>query len=100
MLLLILWLEEGFPQSRLAASMGVEPPTATKLLQCMGHVGLTERGRALEQTVLEVGSTDCGRPVSHGAGSVRAPAHAGVRGSFLSRRCAGSPLSWERAAFF
>jgi hypothetical protein len=30
MLLLRLWLEEGIPQSQLAASIGVEPPTATK----------------------------------------------------------------------
>ena len=71
MLLLRLWIEEGIPQSQLAASMGVEPPTATKMLQRMEHaelierrpdpedarisrVYLTERGRALEQPVLEV----------------------------------------------
>ncbi len=71
MLLLRLWIEEGMPQSQLAASMGVEPPTATKMLQRMEHAGLierrpdpedarisrvylTERGRALEQPVLEV----------------------------------------------
>jgi len=71
MLLLRLWIEEGVPQSQLAASMGVEPPTATKMLQRMEHAGLierrpdpedarisrvylTERGRALEQPVLEV----------------------------------------------
>ena len=71
MLLLRLWIEEGISQSHLAASMGVEPPTATKMLQRMEHAGLierradpedarisrvylTERGRALEQPVLEV----------------------------------------------
>jgi DNA-binding MarR family transcriptional regulator len=71
MLLLRLWIEEGIPQSQLAASMGVEPPTATKMLQRMEHAGLierradpedarisrvylTERGRALEKPVLEV----------------------------------------------
>lgn len=71
MLLLRLWTEEGIPQSQLAASMGVEPPTVTKMLQRMEHAGLierrpdlddarisrvylTERGRALEQPVLEV----------------------------------------------
>ena len=71
MLLLRLWIEEGAPQSQLAASMGVEPPTATKMLQRMEQAGLierrpdpedarisrvylTERGRALEQPVLEV----------------------------------------------
>ena len=71
MLLLRLWGEEGIPQSQLAASMGVEPPTATKMLQRMEHAGLierrpdpedarisrvylTERSRALEQPVLEV----------------------------------------------
>ena len=71
MLLLRLWLEEGITQSQLAASMGVEPPTATKMLQRMEHAGLierrpdledarisrvylTERGRELEQPVLEV----------------------------------------------
>jgi DNA-binding MarR family transcriptional regulator len=71
MLLFRLWIEEGIPQSQLAASMGVEPPTATKMLQRMEHTGLierrpdpedarisrvylTERGRALEQSVLEV----------------------------------------------
>ena len=71
MLLLQLWIEEGLPQSQLAACMGVEPPTATKMLQRMEHAGLierrpdpedarisrvylTERGRALEQPVLEV----------------------------------------------
>lgn len=71
MLLLQLWLEEGMPQSQLAACMGVEPPTTTKMLQRMEHAGLierrpdpqdarisrvylTERGRALEQPVLEV----------------------------------------------
>jgi DNA-binding MarR family transcriptional regulator len=71
MLLLRLWIEEGVPQSQLAASMGVEPPTATKMLQRMEHAGLiqrrpdpqdgrisrvylTARGHALEQPVLEV----------------------------------------------
>jgi DNA-binding MarR family transcriptional regulator len=71
MILLQLWIEEGIPQSQLAASMGVEPPTATKMLQRMERAGLierkpdptdarvsrvylTERGRALEQPVLNV----------------------------------------------
>src|SRR6266581_52322 len=71
MILLQLWIEEGIPQSQLAACMGVEPPTATKMLQRMERAGLierrpdpedarisrvylTERGRALEQPVLEV----------------------------------------------
>jgi len=71
MLLLQLWIEEGIPQSQLAASMEVEPPTATKMLQRMERAGLierrpdpedarisrvylTERGRALEQPVLDV----------------------------------------------
>src|SRR6266568_6916384 len=71
MLLLQLWIEEGIPQSQLAACMEVEPPTATKMLQRMERAGLierrpdpedarvslvylTERGRALEQPVLEV----------------------------------------------
>jgi DNA-binding MarR family transcriptional regulator len=71
MLLLRLWTEEGIPQSQLAASMEVEPPTATKMLQRMERAGLierrpdpedarisrvylTERGRALEQPVMEV----------------------------------------------
>lgn len=71
LLLLQLWIEEGIPQSQLAACMGVEPPTATKMLQRMEHAGLierrpdpedarvsrvylTERGRTLEQPVLEV----------------------------------------------
>ena len=71
LLLLQLWIEEGVPQSQLAACMGVEPPTATKMLQRMEHAGLierrpdpedarisrvylTERGRTLEQPVLEV----------------------------------------------
>ena len=71
MLLLRLWSEEGIPQSQLAAAMGVEPPTATKMLQRMERAGLierrpdpddarisrvylTQRGRALEQPVLEV----------------------------------------------
>jgi DNA-binding MarR family transcriptional regulator len=71
MLLLRLWIEQGISQSQLAASMGVESPTATKMLQRMEHAGLierrpdpedarisrvylTERGRALERPVLEV----------------------------------------------
>ncbi len=71
MILLQLWIEEGIPQSQLAASMEVEPPTATKMLQRMERVGLIERrpdpedarvscvyltarGRALEQPVLDV----------------------------------------------
>jgi DNA-binding MarR family transcriptional regulator len=71
LLLLRLWGKEGIPQSQLAASMGVEPPTATKMLRRMERAGLierqtdpedarisrvylTERGRALEQPVLEV----------------------------------------------
>ncbi len=71
MILLQLWIEEGIPQSQLAASMEVEPPTATKMLQRMERAGLierrqdpgdarisrvylTERGRALELPVLEV----------------------------------------------
>ena len=71
MLLLQLWIEEGIPQSQLAASMEVETPTATKMLQRMERAGLierrpdpedarisrvylTERGRALEQPVLDV----------------------------------------------
>ncbi len=67
MLLLQLWIEEGIPQSQLAACMEVEPPTATKMLQ---------RGRF----------------VSHGAGALTPLAHAGVYESFLTRRCAGSPV--------
>ncbi len=71
MILLQLWIEEGIPQSQLAASMDVEPPTATKMLQRMERAGLIERrpdpedarvsrvyltarGRALEKPVLEV----------------------------------------------
>ncbi len=71
MILLQLWIEEGIPQSQLAASMEVEPPTATKMLQRMERAGLIERrpdpedarvsrvyltahGRALEQPVLNV----------------------------------------------
>jgi len=71
MILLQLWIEEAIPQSQLAASMEVEPPTATKMLQRMERAGLierrtdptdarvsrvylTERGRALEQPVLDV----------------------------------------------
>jgi MarR family transcriptional regulator, organic hydroperoxide resistance regulator len=71
MLLLCLWSEEGLPQSQLAAAMGVEPPTATKMLQRMERAGLIERrpddedarvsrvyltarGRGLEQPVLQV----------------------------------------------
>jgi len=71
MTLLQLWIEEGLPQTQLAASMRVEPPTATKMLQRMEQAGfierrpdledarvsrvyLTERGRSLEQPVLEV----------------------------------------------
>ena len=70
MILLQLWLEEGIPQSQIAACMKVEPPTATKMLQRMERAGLierrpdprdarvslvylTERGRALEQPVLD-----------------------------------------------
>jgi DNA-binding MarR family transcriptional regulator len=70
MILLHLWLEEGIPQSQIAASLKVEPPTATKMLQRMERAGLierrpdprdartslvylTERGRALEQPVLD-----------------------------------------------
>lgn len=71
MILFQLWIEEGIPQSQLAASMEVEPPTATKMLQRMERAGLIERrtdpedarvsrvyltarGRALEQPVLNV----------------------------------------------
>ena len=71
MILFQLWIEEGIPQFQLAACMQVEPPTATKMLQRMERVGLierkpdpedarvsrvylTERGRALEQPVLDV----------------------------------------------
>jgi len=71
MILLQLWIEEGIPQSQLAASREVEPPTATKMLQRMERAGLierrpdptdarisrvylSERGRALEQPVLDV----------------------------------------------
>jgi len=71
MVLLQLWIEEGIPQSQLAASMEVEPPTATKMLQRMERAGLIERradpedarvsrvyltarSRALEQPVLSV----------------------------------------------
>lgn len=71
MVLLQLWIKEGIPQSQLAAHMEVEPPTATKMLQRMERAGLierrpdpedarvsrvylTERGRALEQPVLDV----------------------------------------------
>ena len=71
MVLLQLWIEEGIPQSQLAACMEVEPPTATKMLQRMERAGLierrpdpedarvsrvylTERGRVLEQPVLDV----------------------------------------------
>lgn len=71
MILFQLWIEEGIPQSQLAACMEVEPPTATKMLQRMERAGLierkpdpedarvsrvylTERSRALEQPVLDV----------------------------------------------
>lgn len=71
MFLLQLWIEDGIPQSQLAACMKVEPPTATKMLQRMertelierrpdpedariSRVYLTKRGRALEQPVLEI----------------------------------------------
>ena len=71
MTLLQLWIEEGLPQTQLAASMRVEPPTATKMLQRMEQAGfierrpdledarvsrvyLTESGRSLEQPVLDV----------------------------------------------
>lgn len=71
MVLLQLWLEEGIPQSQLAACIEVEPPTATKMLQRMERAGLierrpdpedarvsrvylTERGRSLEKPVLDV----------------------------------------------
>ncbi len=71
MILLQLWIEEGISQSQLAACMEVEPPTATKMLQRMERAGLierrpdpedarvsrvylTERGRELEQPVLDV----------------------------------------------
>jgi DNA-binding MarR family transcriptional regulator len=71
MTLLQLWIEEGLPQTQLAASMRVEPPSATKMHQRMEQAGfierrpdledarvsrvyLTERGRSLEQPVLEV----------------------------------------------
>ena len=71
MILLQLWIEEGIPQSQLAASMEVEPPTATKMLQRMERARLIERradpedarvslvyltalGRSLERPVLDV----------------------------------------------
>jgi DNA-binding MarR family transcriptional regulator len=71
MTLLRLWIEEGLSQTQLAASMRVEPPTATKMLQRMEQAGLierradpedarvtrvylTERGCSLEQPVLDV----------------------------------------------
>ena len=71
MILLQLWIEEDIPQSQLAACMEVEPPTVTKMLQRMERAGLierrpdpedarvslvylTERGRTLEQPVLDV----------------------------------------------
>ena len=71
MALLRLWIEEGLPQAQLAASMRVEPPTATKMLQRIEQAGLierranphdarvtrvylTERGRSLERPVLDV----------------------------------------------
>jgi DNA-binding MarR family transcriptional regulator len=71
MILFQLWIEEGLPQSRLVTCMDVEPPTVTKMLRRMESAGLierrqdpedarvsrvylTERGRALEQSVLDV----------------------------------------------
>ena len=71
MTLFQLWIEEGLSQTQLAACMGIEPPTATKMLQRMEQAGLierrvdpkdarvslvylTERGRSLEQPVLAV----------------------------------------------
>jgi DNA-binding MarR family transcriptional regulator len=82
MVLLQLWIEEGIAQSQLAACMEVEPPTATKMLQRMESAGLierrqdsedarvsrvylTERGRALEQPVLDVWKQLEARTVSH-----------------------------------
>ena len=64
MLLLQLWQEEGIPQSQLAASMGVEPPTATKMLQRMEHAGLIERRPDAEDArISRVYLTDRGRAV-------------------------------------
>lgn len=68
MTLLALWAEDGLASSQLAERMGVEPPTATKMLQRMEAVDLirraddpqdarvtrvylTEKGKALEQPV-------------------------------------------------
>jgi len=84
MILFQLWIEEGIPQSQLAASMEVEPPTATKMLQRMERAGLierrpdpedarvsrvylTERGRALENPSSTCGSSSKHRlwPVCH-----------------------------------
>src|SRR5258708_35810168 len=37
------WIEEGIPQSQLAACMEVEPPTPTKMLQRLERSRLIER---------------------------------------------------------
>jgi DNA-binding MarR family transcriptional regulator len=71
MILMQLWIEEGIPQSQLAACIEVEAPTMTKMLQRMERSGLverrpdpqdarislvylTERSRELEQPVLNI----------------------------------------------
>lgn len=70
MILFLLWIEEGMSHSQFAEQMCVEPPTITKMLQRMEAAGLverhpdandarvsrvylTERGRSLEQQVLD-----------------------------------------------
>ena len=68
MVLLELWQEDGLRGGELAARLGVEPPTVTKMLRRLEGCGLversqdptdarsfrahlTERGRALEESV-------------------------------------------------
>ena len=42
-LLMELWDQDGRTQANLAAALGVEPPTVTKMLQRMENAGLVDR---------------------------------------------------------
>ncbi len=74
MVLIELWKEDGLRGGELAARLGVEPPTVTKMLRRLercGHVGrrqdsedarsfrvyLTEQGRSLEEPVVRCWET-------------------------------------------
>ncbi|MCU0311076.1 MAG: MarR family winged helix-turn-helix transcriptional regulator [Acidimicrobiales bacterium] len=70
-LLMELWEQDGRTQADLAAALGVQPPTVTKMLQRMEGSGLVDRrGDATDGRAIRVHLTPKGRRLSTKVGKL------------------------------